>query len=484
MSSIPYTSYTKIDKTNVLPFSPMLSSLIRKGQYIAIDFEFTGLGEMGYNKLEKDINLRYKKMRENVQQFSLLSMGLSFFHQKESNENLFLANSFELTLSCQTTYKINPSSLEFLLDNGFDINNQIKNGIPYFPGDNGIDKELLKKIEPNNKKFKREERPLSQPEKYNRILRTMVYELITSSCTLILHNGLLDLMYLYNSFFATLPLNLDTFIADVSSWPIIQQNGLFDTKCLAEFQFREKASYLSFLFNKAYREQTVLKKMKQIMEDDSNELKNINYFEVNIQPGVNLNNKIENDKKEVKINPKDSIDYNIDIKIDKEYCMRYIYHGNCPNKPNKQLDLGQGPNQQKCMKSHHLLNYLNHCLKLQLYNTKNNSDPNVQVFLFEHFKSNTNIYQQSLKVAEDIFISNKDPTLSDTKHTAPYDAFMTAYTFLHFLFYPDVKLRLDNNKEFKNNIYLMGRNLPLKIVKSKFTQCSNSANIILNNLLN
>ena len=35
---------------------------------------------------------------------------------------------------CRQVHLVSPSSLTFLVQNGFDFNDQIKNGIPYTPG--------------------------------------------------------------------------------------------------------------------------------------------------------------------------------------------------------------------------------------------------------------------------------------------------------------------------------------------------------------
>lgn len=60
-----------------------------------------------------------------------------------------------------------------------------------------------------------------------------------------MHNCFVDLAFLYGSFYAELPTKLEKFIADLS---VIFGAGLFDTKCLAEYQVRLPASFLSYLF--------------------------------------------------------------------------------------------------------------------------------------------------------------------------------------------------------------------------------------------
>ena len=64
---------------------------------------------------------------------------------------------------------------------------------------------------------------------------------------LIVHNGLVDLMFLYNSFCTLLPASLAVFLADLTE---LLPGGVYDTKVVAEYQLRETASYLEYLFKK------------------------------------------------------------------------------------------------------------------------------------------------------------------------------------------------------------------------------------------
>ena len=60
-----------------------------------------------------------------------------------------------------------------------------------------------------------------------------------------MHNSLVDLVFLYESFYAELPPSFNVFVADLAT---IFSAGLFDTKYLAEFEFRTQASFLEYLF--------------------------------------------------------------------------------------------------------------------------------------------------------------------------------------------------------------------------------------------
>ena len=69
--------------------------------------------------------------------------------------------------------------------------------------------------------------------------------IIATKVPIVLHNGLVDLIFLYQNLYANLPTKLSSFLADVE---MMFPSGVFDTKFLAEFSLRTNASFLEYIF--------------------------------------------------------------------------------------------------------------------------------------------------------------------------------------------------------------------------------------------
>lgn len=61
----------------------------------------------------------------------------------------------------------------------------------------------------------------------------------------VLHNGWLDILFLYHSFYGALPPTSASIMADLVE---MFAAGVYDTKGIAQFQFMEEATYLEYVF--------------------------------------------------------------------------------------------------------------------------------------------------------------------------------------------------------------------------------------------
>jgi target of EGR1 protein 1 len=76
-------------------------------------------------------------------------------------------------------------------------------------------------------------------------MRELFNELMKSETPIILHNGFIDLVFLYQNFYAECPDNLMKFVADLSD---MFKSGLYDTKYIADYVVHSKASFLEYLY--------------------------------------------------------------------------------------------------------------------------------------------------------------------------------------------------------------------------------------------
>lgn len=158
-----------------------------------------------------------------------------------------------LHTSCQASYTVSAQSLRFLADSGFDFNKQIRLGLPYTTGKAEVNVRrygnlLEQKFKIGNGNIFQDKDPFG----VRNLFRSILIDVNRLQIPIIIHNGLMDLMYLYYSLYTELPNNLQAFSADLSD---MFPGGIYDTKYVSDYVSKEPVSFLSYLFKKYEREE-------------------------------------------------------------------------------------------------------------------------------------------------------------------------------------------------------------------------------------
>ncbi|CAG8436270.1 8038_t:CDS:2 [Ambispora gerdemannii] len=394
--------YNDITKENLHSQHHAIKNILSRASFLAFDTEFTGLGNKQDGLHASNLDERYENMRNSVKNHALLSLGITAFEEisKEDTSSLeqrYNVHNFNFTLFCRHEYKVTPKSLEFLLANGFDFNKQIRHGISFYPGNDSS---------------------RAKPEDHSSIMRSIFAHIHTLNIPIVVHYGLMDLLYLYYSFYADLPERMSSFIADLSE---MFPAGIYDTKYVADYVTRERATFLAYLFRKYEREQEEWKSQgikRHVIIRVQDRLPPAALSDcMNSRESLNENGKRSNGSK--------------------SYCEQYAYHGVCHEKMN-------------CGKSH---------------------DLNLILDDHEHKKRQKRRKIDKSSRNEDTRrdVKSKVSNTSGTYHTAFFDAYMTGYIFARHL----VHLKEDINTQ-KNKLYISGKNIPLLVEKSKYGKTSSA----------
>lgn len=198
-----------VDRRSFLQALPHIHEAIDKCSFVAIDTEFTGLGVLPARRA-KDVMTRYKALRDEVLQYSLLQLGFSFFIDSENNARAqpsgtspaqlktYKTVTYTLNLARQEDYVVSPDSMKFLVKSGVDLNSIFCDGIPFhFCLEN--DSKNCRRCEAlQNPEIQNQSR---RQRFYNTEINALFTHIRSSGKFVCVHNGILDLLYLHASFY-------------------------------------------------------------------------------------------------------------------------------------------------------------------------------------------------------------------------------------------------------------------------------------------
>ncbi|KAF9948436.1 Target of EGR1, member 1 (Nuclear) [Mortierella alpina] len=493
VATLPLPTYNQVTKHNLAQFQPVIVQLLKQAAFIALDAEFTGLGSRSETTRAKDVQERYQHLCELAKSHALVAFGLAIFIRVEpvaekhndsdmdmegrsphtsENERAFKVHNFNFSMLVEKDYMVSPKSMLFLAENGLDLNQWIMEGIPYTGGD-----RLANEGGRGNS---------------NGIMRSIFKRIMTRQVPVVVHNGFLDLIFLYQSFYADLPPKLATFSADLSD---MFPGGLFDTKYISDYITRERSSFLAYLFRKYEREDLRLKAGNGNGNGNGNDTSAVQkstalriFSTFDIQPRIAL--PATTDQVAIKTNEMESIP-------GVQFCQDYAFHGVCKKN-------------MRCGKSHNLDLILDaeeeqrdskrrkrqkKSLAAEAVDenpdagtTTANGGPDQDhsadappsslvassssAALDDHANASlaTEVPSQPSTTATRSTRAAENVVQPGEKfHSAYYDAFMTGTVFAHQLneHKPD-----EIEAQAKNKIYLIGKSFPLMVEKSAFAKYS------------
>lgn len=303
-------SYNDITNDNVLSYYPEITDRVQTASHIAIDLEFTALG----NTRSADMAHRYVAMKQTVESAAIVSMGLSIIKPVEPTVptesttppiKKYQCDNFNFLTLKRGSIVIDSDTGTFLCHHGYSFDNMFTKGIPFTPASPAS-------AVPPRPPLPNEAKP---DMRLNQLWKHIIDIMRFKRIPLVLHNGLFDLMYIYHSFIGQLPLNFSMFISKVS---LLFPSGIYDTRYLAE-KADFKATFLKYVFTKSDR----LRQNRAEISTDQRP-----YFEVKVRPPILQQNSVSGLKRkrqEKVVNNKDAVDN----KIQKlGYCPKYAVREN------------------------------------------------------------------------------------------------------------------------------------------------------------
>eukprot|EP00842_Homolaphlyctis_polyrhiza_P004748 jgi/Hompol1/5274/HPOL_004330-RA len=433
--------FNVVNRHNLATLSLTIKHILSRAHHVAVDTEFTGLGDPKLTR-QQNIDDRYRALANVARTHALVALGLSIFELPDpSKPTQFAVHNFQFLMLSRAPHSVGPSSLSFLVENGFDFNDQIQNGIPYSPGDDIAN-------EPTTST--------------NAQIRSIFNQILICKLPIVVHNGFLDLMFLYQSFYATLPPEMSTFIADMNE--MFLAGGVYDTKYISEFVSRESRTFLSYLFRKYERQQE-----RRRIELGANESLNIDPKD-RIQ---HLYTKTSLSLAQLGLAPTFTGNGKNQKMQDpgKPYCEQYAAHGvcvagsKCSRSHDLDLILDWEEREQAAASGNGSTGSRSKKRKADAVDAKNTKSAAVPdgSSLGKPLSSAASASQTVPPKPATVPSSS----LFETYHSACYDAYMTGFTFAHqMLVHQDIKT------SHRNRLYLIGKPMPLRIEQSLYAKTS------------
>ena len=302
--------------------------------------------------------------------------------------------NYNIFCECDCDYVKEEQALEFLKKHGFDFEVHSKNAIKYKKGndENVMAKELNK----------------------NEIsLRNLFVKILSLKKAIVIHNGLLDLIYFYHHFYCELPNDVQTFICDLNE---LFKGGLYDTKFICELNTDLKVSYLEYLFYYTQR----MNILKIAYDDDHLTMT----FDQLIKTA---NENVDDVEKQASSNVKFYDFGNLKTQIlkekpvDLEICKNYRNVGWCKERDN-------------CTKSHNIDFILDSKFDNSKTKSRYKKDLKKMKELNESDENDVEINSNIIRFSE-----------KGGVHSAGFDAFMTSFSFAYFVleYYEDMPMKMD-----------------------------------------
>ncbi|EGT44536.1 hypothetical protein CAEBREN_25794 [Caenorhabditis brenneri] len=279
----------EVNRNNFSKIWPYLLVCIKSADFTAMDLELSGLGGPGLRS--KDVQERYKSIREAAHTRSILSVGITtmkLIRKSEKRRSLrYETRIFNILTLSEKPFTIEPSALQFLAKHSFDFNRLIQSGVQF--------------------------------QGKNCPLRTLFHEFLGSSATLCLHNGFVDLAFLYKQMYdVDLPETLDEFVNNLSDLFPDDFLPIADSKYLAEYQTRYKSSYLEYVFRRTQGDNEIERQARRY------------HIEIDFSINENLSKSLKEATEIVDVRlPEGFPDHAIPIDLHIHVCKNFAYHGFC-----------------------------------------------------------------------------------------------------------------------------------------------------------